>query len=95
MTGRLKFVETRTPMNTVDIKNRLHREIENGDTRLLKMMYALIREYKDESIGESVSIEQYNREIEEAMRRMDAGEFTPHEQVVELSKAWTSGRTKN
>ena len=39
-----------------------------------------------------ISIEQYNKEIDEAMARMDAGEFHTHEEVVEMSKTWTSGK---
>lgn len=45
---------------------------------------------KDE-VGRT-SLEQYNRELEEAMERIDAGEFYTHEQVVEMSKTWLSGR---
>ena len=37
-----------------------------------------------------ISIEEYNLELEEAMKRMDAGEFYTHEQVVEMSKSWLS-----
>ena len=39
-----------------------------------------------------ISIEQYNKEIDEAMALMDAGEFHTHEEVVEMSKTWTSGK---
>ena len=38
-----------------------------------------------------ISIEQYNKEIDEAMARMDAGEGIPHEEVIEMSKKWVSG----
>jgi len=34
------------------------------------------------------SIEEYNKEIEEAMQRIDAGEFYTHEPVEEMSKKW-------
>ena len=40
---------------------------------------------------ERISIEQYNKEIDEAMKRMDAGELYTHEQVVEMSKSWLNG----
>ena len=39
-----------------------------------------------------VSIEQYNREIDAAMKRIDGGEFYTHEQVVEISKTWVNGK---
>jgi predicted transcriptional regulator len=34
------------------------------------------------------TINQYNKEIDEAMRQMDEGEFYSHEEVVEASKSW-------
>ncbi|MEJ7738990.1 MAG: hypothetical protein WKF97_16310 [Chitinophagaceae bacterium] len=40
----------------------------------------------------SITIEQYNQEIAEAMQRMDTGESYTHEQVVELSKSWLNGK---
>jgi hypothetical protein len=39
-----------------------------------------------------ISIEQYNAEIDEAMKRMDAGEFYTHEQVKEMAKGWLNGK---
>ncbi len=37
-----------------------------------------------------ISLEQYNKEIDEAMKEMDEGEFYTHEEVVEASKTWLS-----
>jgi predicted transcriptional regulator len=41
---------------------------------------------------ETISIEQYNQEIDEAMERMDAGDFYTHEEVVEMSKTWLNDK---
>ena len=38
-----------------------------------------------------ISIEQYNKEIDEAMKQIDEGEFYSHE-VIEASKKWLNGR---
>ena len=38
----------------------------------------------------AISVEEYNKEIDEAMKRIKAGKFYTHEQVVELSKKWNS-----
>ena len=38
--------------------------------------------------GAAVSLEQYNTEIEEGMKRIDAGEFYTNDQVKEMSKGW-------
>jgi hypothetical protein len=34
------------------------------------------------------SIDQYNKEIDEAMAKMDAGQFTPHEEVEKEMEKW-------
>ena len=34
-----------------------------------------------------LSVDQYNAEIAEAMKRMDDGDFYTHEEVVKLSKS--------
>ncbi|MEP6950156.1 MAG: hypothetical protein ABI863_12805 [Ginsengibacter sp.] len=39
-----------------------------------------------------VSVEEYNREIDEEMSRMDKGEFIPHEEVVKASQSWLNGK---
>ena len=39
-----------------------------------------------------ISIEQYNTEIEEAMKAMEAGEVYTHEQVKQMSKDWLNGK---
>ena len=39
-------------MTTVKIKAELHEEIEHSDLKLLKMIYALIKEYREEDNSE-------------------------------------------
>lgn len=39
-----------------------------------------------------ISIEQYNKELDEAMARMDNGEFYTHEQAVQISKSRLNGK---
>lgn len=35
-------------MTVVEMKNKLHQQIDLGDERLLKMIYAFVNEYKNE-----------------------------------------------
>ena len=35
-----------------------------------------------------ISIDQYNKEIDEAINRVDAGEFYTQEEVEQMSKGW-------
>lgn len=37
---------------------------------------------------ERISIEQYNKELEEATARIESGEYISHEDVVKESKSW-------
>lgn len=53
---------------------------------LLEMLKTFLGSETQEK--EQTNIEEYNRELEEAMKRIDAGEFYTHEEVVEMSKAW-------
>ncbi len=39
-----------------------------------------------------ISVEQYNAEIDQAMKRMDAGQETSHKDVVEMTKGWLHGK---
>ena len=39
-----------------------------------------------------INIEEYNKEIEEAMARMDNDEFYTHQQAVQISKSILSGK---
>ncbi len=55
-------------------------------------LIALVESFGIEIPGRRISIEQYNKEIDEAMARMDAGESFTHEQVSEMSKTWVNGR---
>jgi len=41
---------------------------------------------------ERISIEQYNKEIEEAESEIERGESYSHEEVVKMSKRWTHGK---
>ncbi len=75
-------------MNTTDIKTRIHEELESSDDRLLKMIYALIKEYKDEGVTGGISVEQYNKEIDEAMKRMDEGHFVTQEDLEKEAEQW-------
>jgi hypothetical protein len=56
------------------------------DISLLQAIKAVLH-YGLQSEGK-ISIEQYNRELEEAEARIDRGEFVPHEEAVNRIKGW-------
>ena len=41
---------------------------------------------------ERISIEQYNKEIDEAEAEIERGESYTHEEVVKMSKQWIHGK---
>ena len=41
---------------------------------------------------ERMSIEQYNKEIEESEAEIEKGESYTHEEVVKMSKQWVNGK---
>jgi hypothetical protein len=43
---------------------------------------------KFKKAAQHISVEQYNKEIDDAMERVKGGEFYSHEEVVEMSKKW-------
>lgn len=42
--------------------------------------------------SEHISVEQYNKEIEESESEIERGESHTHEDVVKLSKQWVNGK---
>ena len=55
-------------------------------------LYQVAKHYVELKDDYTPSIDQYNAEIEEAMKSMDAGEFYTHEQVKQMSKDWLNGK---
>ena len=74
-------------MSTAQIKEKVQKYIRNqADIRFLKMIYALINEYDQKY--DRTSIEQYNKELDEAEARIDEGKYIRHEDLVKEAKQW-------
>ena len=74
-------------MSTAQIKEKVQEYISNqADIRFLKMVYALINEYDQND--ERISIEQYNKELDDAEARIDAGKYISHEDLEKEAKQW-------
>ena len=56
-----------------------------NDEEILSM---LDKELSFSLLKPEIDIYQYNKEIDEAMARMDSGEYTTHEHVVREMEAW-------
>ena len=65
------------------IREKLHQFIEVAADKKIQAIYTLFEE-------EIIDIENYNRDIEEAEKEIEAGNFLTHEQVLAEIKTWKS-----
>ena len=74
-------------MNIDTVRAILIKELEQvEDISLLKAIKAMLH-YGLKNEGR-ISIEQYNRELEEAEAEIERGEFIAHENLKKQMKAW-------
>ena len=73
-------------MTTLTIRQKLSAYLQVADDKKVKAMYALLED--DIKMGESVSIEQYNKEIDEAEMEYQNGDFITHESMLNEIKKW-------
>lgn len=67
---------------TIDtIREKLHHYLEVVEDKKIQAIYTLFEE-------EIIDIEQYNKDIEEAEKEIDAGNYYTHEQVLAEIKTW-------
>ena len=73
-------------MTTLAIRQKLSAYLQVADDKKVKAMYALLED--DIKMGESVSLEQYNKEIDEAEMEYQYGDFITHEAMLNEIKKW-------
>ena len=73
-------------MTTLAIRQKLSAYLQVADDKKVKAMYALLED--DIKMGESVSIEQYNKEIDEAEMEYQNGDLITHEAMLNEIKKW-------
>ena len=56
---------------------------------IIQMIKTFLQSRKE---AERITIEQYNKEIEEAEAEIERGESYTHEEVVKMSKQWIDGK---
>jgi hypothetical protein len=57
---------------------------------LLLLMKSFLK--SKSQVPERISIEQYNKELEEAEAEFERGEIYTHEEVIAMSKKWVNGK---
>ncbi|MBP6455502.1 MAG: hypothetical protein KA275_02130 [Chitinophagaceae bacterium] len=62
-------------MQAITIKEKLHHYIDVAQEQQLQAIYTLLEDKIELSASNRISIDQYNKEIEEAEARIESGEF--------------------
>ena len=75
-------------INAID--KELQTYIQLLDLKQKKSLLSVIKSYLQPAEKRTMSIEEYNRELDESEAEIDRGEFYSHEEVVKMSKNWTS-----
>lgn len=77
-------------MESIDLRQSVLEYIKNkADHRFLKLVKAMAKTYsEEEESSERISIEQYNKEIDESIAEIERGEFYTQEEVETRAKEW-------
>ena len=78
-------------MGAAQIKEELYHLIEEGDARLINMLYAVAKEYTLEDYtlaGSPISKEVLVERVRSARSRMKSGQFTTQEDLENEMKEW-------
>lgn len=73
-------------MTTTAIRQKLHQFIDKIEEKKAKAIYTLFEQEIKQ--GERISVEQYNKEIDEAETEFKNGEYITHEAMVKKIKQW-------
>lgn len=78
-------------MSTSQIQEKLKEVIKSGDSRLLKMLYAVAKEYSGENYtlpGKPMTEKILKTRIQAAKQRITSGQFTSQQDLEKEMKVW-------
>ena len=55
-----------------------------------KSQHDVIKSYPQSGDKQTISLEEYNKELDDSEAEIERGEFYTHDQVVEISKRWVN-----
>lgn len=73
-------------MTTLAIRKKLSDYLQIADDKKVKAMYALLED--DIKQFKNVSIEEYNKEIDEALAEANTGSYITREQMEKQAARW-------
>ena len=59
-----------------------------GNEKVIEKLEALLKKEQQKEDGQRVSIEQYNKELDQAEAEMDRGEYISHEDLKKQMEKW-------
>ncbi len=79
-------------MDTAQIKQELHKFIDLGDERFLRLVHAVVTNYKSEEdytiSGSPMDEKTYKARIQSARERVEAGYYTTQEDLEKEIEQW-------
>jgi hypothetical protein len=78
-------------MSTTRIQEKLRAVVDDGDSRLLKMLYAVAKEYTEENYtlpGKPMTERVLKTRIRSAQERIKSGRFTTQANLEKEMKTW-------
>ena len=78
-------------MRALRLKEDLHQLVDESDTRLLKMLYAVAKEYRSEDFtlpGKPIPAETLRERVSAAKERIKARRFTTHADLEKEMEQW-------
>ena len=78
-------------MSATQIQEKLQKVIDRGDSRLLRMLYAVAKEYSEENYtlpGKPMTERVLKNRIQASKKRIASGRFTTHEDLQKEIKTW-------
>jgi hypothetical protein len=73
-------------MTTLAIREKLSNYMQVADDKKVKAMYALLKD--DIKHEERISIEQYNKEIDDAVSEVKAGKYVTQAEMEKIASKW-------
>ncbi len=78
-------------MGAPKIKEELYQMIENGDAKLIKILFAVAKEYADDDYilpGSPMTSNQLKQRVRAAKLRIEKGQFTSQNDLEKEMKEW-------
>ena len=76
----------------MDLQTRKLHFIESilsiGNVKVIEKLEALLKKEQQKEDSQRVSVEQYNKELDEAEAEMDRGEYINHEDLKKQMEKW-------